>query len=233
MDEAAAEACLRLLSEDELDRWRGFKFDRHRREYLATHALARTALSFHRPLPPEAWRFELNAYGKPAVQPECGLRFNLSNSLGLVVCLIGEGAEVGVDVESRGRAGSIAEVGPRMFSAEEMTQLELLADDEQAERCLRLWTLKEAYIKARGIGLALPLNEFSFLFEESGQIRMRMEPSLEDEPGRWRFCLLEHAEHCVALMVENGTAPELHVWEARPASAPARQLTLEKEVWFP
>src|SRR5271165_2226949 len=160
LDEEAAKACLRLLSEDERARWQAFKFDRHRREYLATHALVRHALSQHRALPPEAWCFQLNAYGKPAIEPECGLRFNLSNSLSMVVCLIAEGVEVGVDVESRGRAGSIAEIGPRMFSPLELAQLESLQEDRRADRCLRLWTLKEAYIKARGMGLALPLNNF-------------------------------------------------------------------------
>lgn len=119
LDDEAARVCLQLLSEDELARWQSFKFDRHRREYLATHALVRTALSHYHALPPEVWRFQFNAYGKPSVDPACGLRFNLSNSLGLVVCLIGEGAEVGVDVESHERAGSIAELGPRMFSPQE------------------------------------------------------------------------------------------------------------------
>jgi 4'-phosphopantetheinyl transferase len=184
-EEEIAEACARLLSEEERARWQAFKFDRHRREYLATHALARTALSYHGRLPPEAWRFELNNFGKPAIEPECGLRFNLSNSPGLVVCLIGEGAEVGVDLEPRERADSIAEVGPRMFSPRELEQLGNLRDDERPERALRLWTLKEAYIKARGIGLSLPLNKFSFLFDGAEAIRMELDASLGDEPERW------------------------------------------------
>src|ERR1700722_15715373 len=118
----AAQACLLLLSEDERARWEAFKFDRHRREYLATHALARIALSHYSALRPEEWRFQENAYGKPSTYPENGLQFNLSNSPGLVVCLIGMGAEVGVDLEPRNRAVSIAEVGPRMFSTREMAQ---------------------------------------------------------------------------------------------------------------
>jgi len=233
LEEEAAEACARLLNEEERARWQAFKFDRHRREYLATHALARIALSYHAPLPPEAWRFQLNAYGKPAIEPECGLRFNLSNSPDLVVCLIGEGAEVGVDVEPRARAGSIAEVGPRMFSPRELAQLGDLRDDERPERALRLWTLKEAYIKARGMGLALPLNKFSFLFEGAERIRMELDASLGDEPEHWRFCLMDHRGHCIALMVESGPEPELHVWEARLLLAPATKLTAGKEPWFP
>ena len=233
LNEEAAQACMRLLSKDELERWEAFKFDRHRREYLATHALARTALSHYHALPPEAWSFQLNPYGKPAVDPECELRFNLSNSLGLVVCLIGEGAAVGVDVESHERAGSIAEVGPRMFSPQELTQLEGLREDQRPDRCLQLWALKEAYIKARGMGLAIPLNEFSFLFGGPQGLRMAMNPSLDDEPGRWRFCVMEHAGHSIALMTENKAVPELHVSEARPASSAPRTLAVAKVQWFP
>jgi len=233
LDEEAAEACARLLSDEELARWQRYKFDQNRREYLATHALVRTALSSYRPLAPEAWRFKLNDYGKPAVEPDCEPRFNLSNSTGLVVCLIGEGAEVGVDVEPRARARSILEIGPRVFSPRERAQLEDLREDERPERALRLWTLKEAYIKARGMGLALPLNKFYFVFEGANDIRMEMDEDFEDEPERWRFCLLEFTGHCIALMVEDKAAPELNVWEARPASAAPRRLDLAKAAWFP
>jgi len=233
LDDAAAQACARLLSDDERARWQRFKFEKHRREYLATHALARIALSHARAVSPEAWRFQLNRYGKPEIDPECGLRFNLSNSLGLVVCLISEGAEVGVDVESRARAGSIAEIGPRMFSLQEQAQLESLPEPEKPERALQLWTLKEAYIKARGMGLALPLNQFSFLFERDDQIRMAMDPALGDAPDRWTFCLIKHADHCIALMVESRTIPPLTLWEARPLLARPARLVGGEEHWFP
>jgi 4'-phosphopantetheinyl transferase len=233
LDEEAAQACARLLSEDERERWQRFKFEKHRREYLATHALARIALSHRRGVSPNALRFQSNAYGKPSIDPECGLHFNLSNSLGLVVCLTSEGAEVGVDVESRARSASIAEVGPRMFSLPEREQLENLREDDKPERALRLWTLKEAYIKARGMGLALPLNKFSFLFEGANNIRMEMDPVLNDSPERWRFCLLDYRDHCIAMMVQSSAAPRLRTWEMRLPDALPRQIAIAQETWFP
>lgn len=233
LEDRAAGACMRLLSEDEQARLQAFKFERHRREYLATHALARTALSYQSALPPQAWRFQLNAYGKPAVDPECGLRFNLSNSPGLVACLIGDRAEVGVDLEPWARANSIAEVAPRMFSTPELVQLEALCEDQRPERCLRLWTLKEAYSKARGMGMALQLNRVSFLFQGSEQIRMDLDSNLEDASERWRFCQLNHADHCISMIVEGSAAPELHVWEARPPSAAPQPQTHAGELWLP
>jgi 4'-phosphopantetheinyl transferase len=233
LDDGAAERCAQLLSEDERARWQRFKFEQHRREYLATHALARIALSHHHSLAPDAWRFSSNKFGKPAIDPECGLRFNLSNSLGFVVCLISDSGEVGVDVEPRTRAGSVAEAGPRMFSQKEQAQLQALPEEARPDRALHLWTLKESYIKARGMGLALPLTEFSFVFEEDGSIHMEIEPSLGDAPERWRYFLQEHAGHCIALMVENTNQKELKVSEIRLPLPSARQLDIDPQRWHP
>src|SRR5208283_4353354 len=89
--EGVAEECSALLSDEERARVARFKFERHRLESLTTRALARTSLSRSRSVAPQDWRFKSNPQGKPAVDPECGLSFNLSNSLGLVVCLVAEG----------------------------------------------------------------------------------------------------------------------------------------------
>ena len=233
LNEETAHACARLLDQDERKRLQAFKFEKHRREYLATHALARTALSHHGGLAPEAWRFKLNAYGKPAIDPDCGLRFNLSNSLALVVCLVAEGADVGVDVEPCSRGESILEVTQRMFSPLELEQLDALKSEEKSARALRLWTLKESYIKARGVGLALPLSKLSFLFDDEEAIRMVLHPDLGDRPDRWQFCLLQHADHCVALMVESPSPPSMEIMEARRLLSQSRQLTAAQPFWFP
>src|SRR5580692_9649980 len=90
-DEATALACARLLNEEEQTRLKRFKFDRHRREHLATRALERWALSAYAEIAPEAWQFEAGEHGKPAIKQGLGwqalrglateLKFNLSNSL--------------------------------------------------------------------------------------------------------------------------------------------------------
>jgi 4'-phosphopantetheinyl transferase len=231
--EAAAEICASQLSQDERTRWQRFRFDRHRREYLTTRVLVRTALSQYHSLAPEAWRFQLNSHGKPTADPDCGMRFNLSNSLGLVVCLIAQGAEVGVDVEPYERAGEIAELAPEVYSPLELAQLEALRGQERLDRVLSLWTLKEAYIKARGTGLSMPLNMFSFLFGGVDGIRLELDPRLCEEPGRcWRYCLVEHAGHRIALMAERATVPELQIWEVRSLLAPPTRIPVGEVLWF-
>jgi 4'-phosphopantetheinyl transferase len=231
--EQAARACVTLLSEEERSRMLALHFDGHRREYLTTRALVRTALSHGHPVAPEAWGFRLGAYGKPTADPECGLRFNVSNSPGLVVCLIAEGTEVGVDVEPYERAGQIAELAHEVCSPLELAQLETLRDAERLNRALSLWTLKEAYIKARGMGLCLPLQKLSFRFGGAEGIRLELDPCISDEAGRWRFCLVDHAEHRIALMSEGPTAPDLQLWETRPLLVPPARLAAGGERWFP
>jgi 4'-phosphopantetheinyl transferase len=231
--EEAIDACAPLLSEDERVRWRSFRFHRHSCEYLATRVLIRTALSNSLSAAPQAWRFSRNAYGKPRVDPERGLHFSLSNSLGLVACLIAQGTEVGLDAEPYERSKEIAELASKVFSPRELAQLEVLRDPEKLDRALSLWTLKEAYIKARGMGLSLPLQKFSFVFGGVEGIRLELDECLGDEAGRWRFCLLDHVGHRLALMAEHATAPALQLWEARPFPALPKRLTAERPLWFP
>jgi 4'-phosphopantetheinyl transferase len=232
-NEATAMACARLLNEDERKRLGRFKFDRHRREHLATRVVGRRALSAYAPIAPEAWRFEAGEHGKPTTKQAPELKFNLSNSLGLVVCAVSHGAEIGVDVEPFARAGTIAEVAERFFSTRELEQLERLEGEARRERGLTLWNLKESYMKARGLGMALPTKLFSFLFEDGGGIRLEMDAEVGDRAERWRFCVLDHAEHRIALMVESGDAPELEVWEVRPILGEPRRVEVGEVKWWP
>jgi len=225
---------LAVLSADERARWRSLRFGQNRREYLATRILVRTALSHYYPLAPEAWRFQLNPHGKPHADPDCGLRFNLSNSLDMVVCLIAKGDEVGIDLESYARAKDILDLADDFFSSQELIQLEALRGPKRLNRALSLWTLKEAFIKARGTGLSLPLKRFSFLFDDLKGIRLELEPCLRDEPRRhWRFCLLDYAGHRIALVANKTSISELQLWELHPLMAPPHRLPSKDVTWFP
>lgn len=226
-EEAAARNCEALLDAGERARWQRFRHEQKRREFLTTHALARTALSHYRGVAPQDWRFTTNAHGKPAPESDCGLRFNLSNSLGLAVCLVADApVEVGVDVEPLARAGQIADLAHKVFSAAERAQLDSLGPAEKLDRCVSLWTLKEAYIKARGkgIGSALPLCDISFLFDPSGSVRLEVHPTLEEDAARWWFRLLDHAGHRIAVFAEGAAEWRLELLEVRPATASPRKI---------
>ncbi len=231
--ERVADARDRLLTEDERARLLAFRFERHRREYITTRILVRTALSHYHQTSPKAWRFTFNAYGKPTADGDCGMNFNLSNCPDLVACLISHGPEVGVDVEPKARAMEIAEVAKTVFSPLELEQLESLPEPDRLDRGVSLWTLKEAYIKARGMGVSLPLKKFSFVFGGADGIQLRLDPCLNDESARWQFCQLDHAEHRIAVMVERTAGSELEVLEMQPPQADPIRLSMGVVRWFP
>ena len=159
----------RSMTPDERKRHQRFHFERDRRLFVATRALVRTVLSSYAAVAPADWRFGVGEHGKPrvvhpAVRPL--IHFNLANTPGLVVCLVSIAHQrIGVDAE---RTDHQTETPPAdwCFSASEVKALRTLPAFTQSQRFFAYWTLKECYVKARGLGLALPLDRFSFLVDD-------------------------------------------------------------------
>lgn len=178
-----------LLTADERERQDRFHFARHRHQYLVSRALLRGVLSRYAAVEPGAWRFRNNAFGKPEIA-NAGIaapRFNLSHSEQLVVLAVAARGEVGVDVEWLGRSASLLELADHYFAPEEVRQLRALPAAMQTSRFFDFWTLKEAYIKACGLGLSIPLHHFSFRFDASGRVGIAFHPERGDDAGRWQF----------------------------------------------
>jgi len=220
-DPGLLEAYRELMSPDETLKCRRLHFARHRHICLVTRALVRTVLSKYADVDPGAWTFEHNEHGKPEIAAgrcDLPLRFNLSHTRGLVACAVALRREVGVDVEWLGRTARTIEVADRYFSPTEVRDLHAAPAGEQRDRFFRYWTLKESYIKARGVGLALPLGQFSFHID-SDPIRISFDPDPEDDPKSWRFELFRpSSEHLMAAAVrrEDGSDPFFRVRETTP-----------------
>ncbi|MBB3046522.1 4'-phosphopantetheinyl transferase [Litorivivens lipolytica] len=163
--ESAYEA---MLDASELDHYRSLQYPEHRFDYLLSRALLRTVLSCYTGLAPEQHRFTRNESGKPKLDRESlpeGVflpRFNLSLTDGVVVCAINRDAPLGIDVEYHGHGRSMLDVADQYFSSLEIAELKRLPALEQRAGFFRYWTLKESLIKARGEGLSVPLDSFSF-----------------------------------------------------------------------
>ncbi len=208
-DPALLAAYADLLADDEAEACARYRLPERRHEHLVTRALVRTVLSrYAGDVPPRAWRFTANAYGRPEIAgPAAGgaLRFNLSNTRGLVVCLVARGREVGVDVEAVDRAARCLDVADHYFAPPEVAALRALPPAAQPERFLTYWTLKESYIKARGMGLSLPLERFAFVLDPArpDSIAIEIDPALGDHPDRWQFRTLRYRHsHTIATAVE-------------------------------
>jgi len=199
-----------LLSSDELARYRRFLVQPAAQSFLAARVLVRSILSAYCGVPPVDWRFENNPWGKPRISsPACptGLRFNLSHKPGFVVCLVGLDRELGVDVEdiTTGRV-DLPGLADRFFAPSESAQVRALDGDARIRRFYQLWTLKEAYLKARGFGITLGLDKFSFSFDASSQIRF--DPGVLDSPDAWDFHhFYPDPHHIIAAAVSAGSPP--------------------------
>jgi 4'-phosphopantetheinyl transferase len=158
---------------------------------------------------PSQWQFNRSAEGRPSLAPPfdgTGLHFNIAHTEGLVAMAVCRHARVGVDVEKIGRAPLA--VAERYFSTAEAQQLRALPPEVQPRRFVRLWTLKEAYLKAMGTGLAGGLGRMSFLFESPDVFRF--ERADDSAAARWQFRQYEVGEHHVmglAVLPGTGDAP--------------------------
>ncbi|MCG1043595.1 4'-phosphopantetheinyl transferase superfamily protein [Mycetohabitans sp. B8] len=200
-----------LLAPDELKRLDRFVFDHLKLEYLATRALCRTMLSAFEPgVRPEQWRFTTNAYGKPEIDAgmlTSSLRFNLSNTRNIVACAVTHSTDVGIDVENITRIGDFEGVVTSYFSPKERRSFYALPSEQWRDRFFTLWTLKEAYIKARGVGLSIDLDLFSF--DLSGEsITVSFDPRALDDTRDWQFSSLElDAYHRMAIAIRSASTP--------------------------
>lgn len=196
------------LSDDERRRADRFVHDRDRVTYTAAHALVRAVLSEHGTATRADWRFRQNRHGCPYVVDEQAgappLSFNLSHTTGLVAVAVTIGRAVGVDVERVDRVVTDG-IAERHFAPDEVAALRRLAPDVQARVFFEYWTLKEAYIKARGMGLAIPLDAFAFTLRGAAPPAIAFADGFDDRPERWQF------------------------WQAWPTSAHRLSLAIERE----
>jgi 4'-phosphopantetheinyl transferase len=193
-----------LLSPEERERAAAFVFDRDRQVYLVARALLRTVLSRYGGTSPDAWRFTKGPRGRPELlraQNPSQLRFNLSHTRDLVALAVARVRDVGVDVEDVDRPADVMGIADRYFAGPERTALAALDGQARLERFFEHWTLKEAYVKARGDGLWLPLDSFWFELGEETPPRIVLRCArVDDAPESWRFRLLRpHPGRCGAL----------------------------------
>ena len=203
-----------MCAEEQVQQQR-FRFEKGRHEYLVTRALVRTVLSRYADVDPRDWRFSKNYYGRPAIASPLGLpplRFNLSHTDGLIVCLVGLEREIGIDVENLERPGETIEIADRFFSPIEATTLRAQPVASQHYRFFEYWTLKESYIKARGMGVSLPLEQFSFLLHPGQPVRIAFDPRMQDDPESWQFNQFRPSpQHLMAVGIRRKDEPDLTI----------------------
>lgn len=206
-----------MLDSTELARLDRFLVADARDQFLVARALLRCTLSRYANVRCEQWAFGTNAHGKPFIRnPVAGthLRFNLSHTAGLVACAVTRDHEIGIDVEHVHRNVDWTALGPKVLAPSELAFLRSAPVAEQRRHFFSFWTLKESYIKACGMGLAIPLDAFAFDLE-SATPRIAFSDRCPDAPDRWTFLQSDPTpEHRLALAVcgatDTGVATNVH-----------------------
>ena len=208
LDGHSADSLQLLLTEDEISRANRFHFARDRNHYIVARGLLRKLLSGYLDTDARDLRFAYSEKGKPALeksQPGL-LDFNLAHSHGRAIYAFSRGRELGVDLEFVRADVSDDKIAERFFSTSEIWALRALAPELRKQAFFDCWTRKEAYIKARGEGLSMPLDEFDVSLapgEAAALLRNHKEP---EEVARWTMQSIPAASGFVAALVAEGPA---------------------------
>ena len=183
---------LELLDASERERAARFALPRDRALFASAHALLRRALGAKLGVAPRELRFGTERRGKPLLEhpADGGVAFNLSHTRGASMAALGPVSELGVDVESGASLGDPLELAPSVFHPAEQAWLSAgLESSDRRARFLKLWTLKEAYLKARGLGLGggpatWKLTEIRI---DPEALTLVVPDLVDPSPARWHF----------------------------------------------
>ena len=209
LDEAvAAPALAACLSADERARASGLPSSAHRRRFVAARATLRQLLGRYLGQAPGALVFAPGAHGKPFLL-EGGLHFNVSHTHGLALYAMASACEVGVDVEWMRPQVAHEQISARFFSREEQEALAQTPAEERRVAFYHIWTRKEAYLKARGDGIAAGLGSFAVSLAAEAFLR-------SDEGRRWKLLAWEPADGYAAALCGAGVDWQMRGWCWRP-----------------
>lgn len=204
-----------MLSQDEKERAGRYHFQKDRDQFIVARGSLRIILGLYLSRRPELLRFRYSRFGKPDLaEPEFSeLCFNLSHSHGLALLAVTRRREVGIDVE-RVRPQVVDEgIAERFFSPREVATLRALPVEQQPDAFFNCWTRKEAYIKARGEGLSLPLDMFDVSLttgEPAALLETRFDP---EDLYRWRIMDLSAGASFRAALVARRQDWRLRCWQ--------------------
>jgi 4'-phosphopantetheinyl transferase len=204
------------LTKDEVARANRYRRDEDRNHFRAARGFLRFILGRYLNAPPERLRFRYDSYGKPSLAPESGgsnLQFSISHSRGLALFAVTWRRLIGVDLEQIRPIPGVEQLVESYFSSSEQEAFRSVSTESQMEAFYRCWTRKEAFVKAKGLGLALPLDSFSVTLapgEPAGLLQVADDPR---EVSRWALRDLEPSTGYVGALAVEGTGWRAAHWQ--------------------
>lgn len=189
-----------VLSKDERVRADKYRFECDRRRFIVARGLLRSLLGRYTQRPPAEVIVRLSNHGKPSVEGGHNLQFNVSHSREVVVYAFAQ-RQIGVDIEHRRPVPAALKLASHFFSPQEIAELSGTAPEYQLEAFFSCWTRKEAYIKAIGGGLSIPLRSFSMSLERYPRL---VNADESDKLDNWSVANLEIQEGYIGALVVRG-----------------------------
>jgi 4'-phosphopantetheinyl transferase len=206
------------LSSSELARAARFYHERDRSHFIVGRAALRSILARYLDINPADVTFDYGPQGKPALAGghpsgrSPGIEFNLAHSHGLALCAIATRKRIGIDLEHIRPMPDATQIAARFFSASEQTALEQIPEESRGDAFFRCWTRKEAFIKAVGQGLSMPLDSFDVSLDPDDARLLRLDGD-PDAVERWRLAPLSPSPGFVAAVAVEGAFDTIRLWQ--------------------
>jgi len=203
------------LAGDEQARAARFHFQKDQNHYIAARGILRSILGRYLLLEPGQIAFEYNSHGKPALIRDLNgadLRFNVSHSHGLALFAFNLGRDIGVDVESLRPDFATDEIAARFFAPQEVAVLSSIANPDRARAFFNCWTRKEAFVKARGVGISLGLDQFVVSLAPGEPAALLHANDDAEAAKRWMIREFDVGPEFAAALAVEGTGLELRCW---------------------
>jgi 4'-phosphopantetheinyl transferase len=203
-DPDAERRALAWLTPTEAARYDRYRRDTDREMFLLGRIIARAVVGDALGVPPRGWPWREGVRGRPEIDiPHCPIGFNIAHSGGLVACALSRHGAVGVDVEDRARPSLDHDLVARCCSIAERADINNRGPEGWRDRFLQYWTLKEAYLKARGLGISVHLPDLSFSLRHD-RVQLEGRGSMADAVADWTFELITlHADHYLAVAAQD------------------------------
>ncbi|MEQ8171002.1 MAG: 4'-phosphopantetheinyl transferase superfamily protein [Candidatus Eremiobacterota bacterium] len=212
IDRISPECIEKILSEDEIKRAGKYYFEKDRNHFIACRYILRNILSLYLNIGAEKIKFSYNPYGKPSV-PGGEISFNLSNSYGLALYGITFDKEIGIDIEHIPEDFSWEEIVKQFFSKKEIIELYRIPGDMRKKAFFNGWTRKEAYIKAKGMGLSIGLDSFDVSLIPGKAAELLEVRGKKEEKSRWLLKEILISNNYVAALAVEGYNLNFKYWK--------------------
>lgn len=201
-----------ILTPDEQARANRFRFSKDRTRFIAARAQMRSILGLYAHEEPSELEISYAPQGKPYL-PHRDLRFNMSHSGRLGLIAVADRREVGVDLEHLRSKTDHESIATRFFAPAEVARLRAVPEGMRREAFLACWTRKEAYIKAKGGGLSIPLDQFEVSLDSVGPSRLLNVRWDQRETARWSLIGLTPGAGYIGALCVEGQEPLVRCWQ--------------------